>query len=310
MDVAAVPELSGAAGNGLKKVPSVSPCSTMEALPGESFAATASAAMKKASVAPPPPTREASGRNHSLRLAEDGSVLVSGGSTLEEEGEVFIAHLGLGEEWGEPVTTPAVMCAPAQLQAPLEVAAGDLHSLILCKDGTVWSCGAGWEGPLGHRDGAPACVPRCIAALSAVRVVSVAAGGAHSLAVSEGGALWSWGWGRYGQLGHGGCASEFAPRRVLAVDSLCAVQAAAGVAHSLVLTAHGQVYAFGRGCRGQCGQSGDSDLLLPKPVDALASVGVALVGAVGDSSVAVTADDSRYVWGDVDGAPCRSPVLA
>jgi len=310
MDVAAVPELSGAVGNGLKKVPSVSPCSTMEALPGESFAAAAAAAMKKVGVAPPPPAREASGRNHSLRVAEDGSVLVTGGSALEEEGEIFIAHLGLGEEWGEPVSNAVAMRAPSQLQAPLEVAAGDLHSLILCDDGTVWSCGAGWEGPLGHQDAAPESILRCIAALSAMRVVSVAAGGAHSLAVSEGGALWSWGWGRFGQLGHGCSASELSPRRVLAVDSLCAIQAAAGAAHSLVLTAHGQVYTFGRGCRGQCGQGDDSDLLLPQPLDALASVGVTLVGAAGDSSVALTADSARYIWGDINGGVCRSPVLA
>ena len=41
--------------------------------------------------------------------------------------------------------------------------------------------------------------------LSGKNVVSVVAGGEHSAAVTEDGALYTWGRGSYGRLGHGEC---------------------------------------------------------------------------------------------------------
>lgn len=45
--------------------------------------------------------------------------------------------------------------------------------------------------------------PRRVEALSAERIVGVAAGFVHSLALSAAGVLWSWGGGKHEQLGHG-----------------------------------------------------------------------------------------------------------
>lgn len=144
---------------------------------------------------------------------------------MHEEGEVFVAHLGLGEVWGAPVASPTPLNVPG-LRATA-AAAGSLHSLLLDRDGAVWSCGAGWEGPLGHGDEATVPVPRRISSL-AVAVQSIAAGAAHSLAVCSGGQVYAWGWGRHGQLGHGGRSSVLSPRRVEAVSlPTRAIQAAA-----------------------------------------------------------------------------------
>ena len=46
--------------------------------------------------------------------------------------------------------------------------------------------------------------PTLISSLSGKGVVSVTAGEGHSAAISEGGALYTWGKGSYGRLGHGG----------------------------------------------------------------------------------------------------------
>lgn len=109
----------------------------------------------------------ASGDNHTLSIC-DGKVLACGGSSLYEEGETFVAHLGLGEdrEWGEPVSTPQPVACAGQA---VEVGCGALHSLILCADGALLSFGGGWEGVLGHGDEASLSVPRPIAGLSDVR---------------------------------------------------------------------------------------------------------------------------------------------
>lgn len=54
---------------------------------------------------------------------------------------------------------------------------------------------------IGHRGQAP--YPMLVESLSNELIVSVSAGQYHSLAISTNGQLWSWGWGVYGQLGHG-----------------------------------------------------------------------------------------------------------
>ena len=134
----------------------LSPSSTMHELPK--------------SHATPTPARItcASGRHHSLSIC-DGKVLACGGSSLYEEGETFVAHLGLGEdrEWGEPVSTPQPVACAGQA---VEVGCGALHSLVLCADGALLSFGGGWEGVLGHGDEASLSLPRPIAGLSDVRV--------------------------------------------------------------------------------------------------------------------------------------------
>lgn len=190
----------------LKLPPSatVSPSSTLDLLP-EQAAPSPSKTTQRRVVDQAP--------HHALRIV-DGRCLSSGDSALEEEGECFIAHLGLGEEWGMPVERPTAMSLPEGSAPIMEVAAGDMHSLLLDRSGAVWSCGGGWEGPLGHGDPASSAVPRPILALAAVRIDRIAAGGVHSLALSETGQVWSWGWGIYGQLGHGDTRSLSAPRRI------------------------------------------------------------------------------------------------
>lgn len=42
-----------------------------------------------------------------------------------------------------------------------------------------------------------------VESLSDELLVNVSAGQYHSLAISTSGKLWTWGWGVYGQLGHG-----------------------------------------------------------------------------------------------------------
>eukprot|EP00966_Prymnesium_polylepis_P178548 4135019-Prymnesium_polylepis.1 len=50
-------------------------------------------------------------------------------------------------------------------------------------------------------------------------MASIAVGVYHSLAVSEGGTVLAWGWGRHGQLGDGEQGSHaFLPRPVLGLD--------------------------------------------------------------------------------------------
>ena len=126
-------------------------------------------------------------------------------------------------------------------QRVVAVSAAPNHSLAITADGAVWSWGVGDDGQLGHGDQQNQLLPKKVEALVGQRVVAVSAGTAVSLAITADGAVWSWGYGHQGRLGHGNQQHQllpkkieaFAGRRVVAVSADC---------QSLALTADGAVW--------------------------------------------------------------------
>ena len=76
------------------------------------------------------------------------------------------------------------------------VAAGDEHSILCTAEGEVLTCGYGYGGVLGHGDEQDVHVPRVVMGLAGKAVVTIAASGSHSLAVTVDGDLF--------RFGHGG----------------------------------------------------------------------------------------------------------
>jgi alpha-tubulin suppressor-like RCC1 family protein len=98
--------------------------------------------------------------------------------------------------------------------------ASSRHALALTANGTVyaWGDNAHAQCGTGAADAAalaPRWLPTRVAALAAVRISAVAAGGAHSLAVSDLGEVFAWGSDAYGQCGVGQPPSVFGVDAVL-----------------------------------------------------------------------------------------------
>jgi len=173
--------------------------------------------------------------------------------------------------------------------------------------------------------------PKRVDALSHHRVVGVALGGiGFTLAVTDAGAVFSFGCGEDGVLGHEhgdtcftGQADEVLPRRIeaLAQTGRRFVAVAAGDGHALALTEEGELYGWGHECaNGHGHQRGDTayeyltassldDELVehysehysehtPRLVAALIGVRVKLVDAQQDASCAVTEKGELFIWGD------------
>ena len=119
----------------------------------------------------------------------------------------------------------------------------------------VWSFGLSDGGLLGHGNGDARTyeyVPRPIVALDRVVVVEVAAGVAHSIALTATGTVFSWGSGEHGRLGHGTSDDESTPTHLICLRGVLSI--AAGGHHSMASAGlEGQCYTWGSNEFGQLG---------------------------------------------------------
>ena len=204
-------------------------------------------------------------------------------------------QLGHGDEQRQSLPKQVEALAGQHVVA---VTAGEHHGLALTADGAAWSWGYGHYGRLGHGDEQRQLLPKKIEAWSGRRVVAVSAGVDHSLAIAANGAVWSWGRGDNGQLGHGDEEDRLLPKKVEALAGQRVVAVSAGWLHSLVLTANGAVWSWGNGGWGQLGHGNYEDQLLPKKIEAFAGQRVVAVSAGSGQTFATTADGSFWSCGD------------
>ena len=228
----------------------------------------------------------AAGLEHSLALTESGEVYAWG---RNEYGE-----LGLGDT--EKRLTPTKVPGLGRVTA---IAAGEHHSLALTEAGEVYAWGRNEYGQLGVGMGdykiGLALVPTKVLE---ERVTAIAAGEHHSLALTEAGEVYAWGWNEYGQLGVGtGDYEEIEvavrPMKVPGLGRVTAI--AAGWFHSLALTEAGEVYAWGWNELGQLGLGDTENRLTPTKVPELGRV--TAIAAGGAHCLALTEAGEVYVWG-------------
>ncbi|NBT24108.1 hypothetical protein EBT11_05620, partial [bacterium] len=132
------------------------------------------------------------GGTHSLILA-DGQVYAAGSDRFGQLGQG--ATSGVNKTGFTPV--------PITSNTPVAVAAGGNHSLFVTASGKVFACGDNSYGQLARSNtisSSGTWVEVFFPGLSN-RIVSVAAGADHNLALDESGGVWVWGRNDSGQLG-------------------------------------------------------------------------------------------------------------
>jgi alpha-tubulin suppressor-like RCC1 family protein len=169
---------------------------------------------------------------------------------------------------------------------------GAIHSLALKEDGTVvWAWGYNAAGQLGDGTQKSSAIPVKTQNLTNVRCI--AAGDAHSLALTTDGMLWAWGNNSYGQLGDGTTENRIRPVKIQNLTNILAV--VAGSQHNLVLRSDGTVWAWGGNSLGQLGDGTTENRRLPVQVRHL--TGVKAISARDSHSLAVKNDGTVWAWG-------------
>jgi hypothetical protein len=188
------------------------------------------------------------GGHHSLLLSHDGNVYSFG---WNEYGE-----LGLGIQKKNKFTPTLISYFRDNKIEIKQISCGGDHSLVLSKNGEVYSFGWGEYGQLGHNNTVSLNVPRKIA-LNDV-IVQVAAGGyAHSLLLNDKGEVYAFGWNSDGQLGLEGRSNELLPRKIPGVSRIKLISA--GYVNSALVNEKGEVFIFGSNVYGQLGIISDDD---------------------------------------------------
>jgi hypothetical protein len=208
---------------------------------------------------------------HFFVLTTDGALLACG-----EPGKSGVLGFPDKKERTEPERIPGLEGVRV-----VQVAAGAAHTLALSESGALYVWGGGEAGALGVGDKKGRAVPVLLENFppAGEKVVGIAAGAYHSLALTDSGRVYSWGRCAGGVLGHGDTkdATVDAPRRVAGLGSGAGEEAAggavvsiaAGMQHSVAATSSG-VFTWGRGARGVLGHGTEEDVSVPKLVEALA----------------------------------------
>ncbi|RKP19483.1 RCC1/BLIP-II [Rozella allomycis CSF55] len=158
--------------------------------------------------------------------------------TINEQGEVFgfglnnYGQLGLGDEESR-VTAEQIDPENFDGETPIDLAAGEHHSIALTSSGHVFSFGRGDSGQLGlPEEPKHSPLPKKIPSLKNVEMIS--SGSNHCLAKTKSGEIYSWGYGEMLQLGNGKEEDEVVPFK-LKFDGSKVLQIQGGGQHSMIL---------------------------------------------------------------------------
>jgi alpha-tubulin suppressor-like RCC1 family protein len=242
------------------------------------------------------------------------SLVVTSSGQLYSFGEDFYGQLGFALAGGSNHTaTPTLVTLPGATGPVVQVAAGSSFALAVTSTGQLYSFGENLYGQLGYETNAgtsnPNPTPTLVALPGAVGpVVRVAAGNAHSLALTASGQLFAFGSNGSGELGNATNNGNVNPNPHPTLVSLpgavgAPVEISAGNGSSLVATSSGQLYSFGYNEFGQLGRSQNSGTSNANPTPTL----VGLPGASGPvvhlssgsvSSYALTSSGQLFAFGN------------
>ncbi|XP_072534620.1 probable E3 ubiquitin-protein ligase HERC3 [Salminus brasiliensis] len=151
-----------------------------------------------------------------------------------------------------------------------QVACGKDHSVVLTKDGQLFTWGENSGGQLGLGKGEPSSLsPKLLKSLCGIPLAQISAGGDHSFALSLSGTVFGWGRNSAGQLGLGDREDRHVPACVRSLNQKKTVFISCGEDHTAALTKGGLVFTFGSGCYGQLGHNSFRDELRPRLLSGL-----------------------------------------
>ncbi|RWR92075.1 ultraviolet-B receptor UVR8 [Cinnamomum micranthum f. kanehirae] len=194
--------------------------------------------------------------NHAAFVMQSGEVFTCGDNSS------FCCGLGeLRRTIFKPTLVEALKGIPCK-----QVATGLNFTVILTREGHVYTCGTNSHGQLGHGDTLDRSIPKFVQPFDGLGcVVQIAAGASYTLAVTNDGTVHSFGSASNFCLGHGEQHNELQPHAIQSFKrkNIHVVRVSAGDEHAVALDSNGFVYTWGKGYCGALGHGDENDKTSP-----------------------------------------------
>ncbi|KAM8857587.1 RCC1 and BTB domain-containing protein 1 isoform 1-T1 [Synchiropus picturatus] len=139
------------------------------------------------------------------------------------------------------------------------------HVLLATEEGELFAWGHNGYSQLGNGTTNQGVAPVLVSTnLVGKKVAAVACGSHHSMALTDTGEVFAWGYNNCGQVGCGSTANQPSPRRVaFRLQNKAAVSIVCGQTSSLAVLDNGEVYGWGYNGNGQLGLGNNGNQLTP-----------------------------------------------
>jgi len=172
------------------------------------------------------------------------------------------------------------------------------HVVVLTDDGEVYSWGDNKSSQVGNGDSITVLSPFLVSRFITTKVTRVACGSYHTLAVTENGEVYSWGFNNYGQIGCGSTASQGSPRKIsFPVKENRMIDVSCCQNSSFALSCVGSLFSWGYNGNGQLGLNKDTHQRIPCLISLLSNITIKKISG-GHSHVFALSDEGElYGWG-------------
>ncbi|KAK0400455.1 hypothetical protein QR680_015254 [Steinernema hermaphroditum] len=239
---------------------------------------------------------------HVLALSARGQIFAWGTNTY--------GQVGTNVECAA-VPSPTLVVALGS-QKVVQIACGNFHSVALTDKGEVFAWGLNNSGQLGVGSTINHGIPKKVEGQLHNRFVKfVSCGQKSTLALTECGEVYAWGFNDCGQLGCGNFSNQHSPILVRNLHNVVVTHIASGYAHSLALSDDGQLFAWGSNSCCQLGENlSRSNQPLPVPVDQRRMDRIIEVAAIHacNITVAMNHEEKVFMWGQVKGHTTDIPI--
>jgi len=136
----------------------------------------------------------------------------------------------------------------------IDICCGYLHSLALTIDGEVYAWGYNKDGQIGNGKNSEyesQLMPYHVKGFDGQKVKAISCGSWHSMALTDRGNVFSWGYNNFGQLGIGSVESCNSPKLITLKMTIQKISC--GRSHSLLLSSDEEIHVFGSNNRKQLG---------------------------------------------------------
>ena len=240
-------------------------------------------------------------------VTEDTEVI-----SLAESGKIYIWYIW---EVGDGTAIYALPICISDKDTELkgkrivDISAGYGHTVAIDEEGKVYTWGDNGDGQLGDGTTNDSPLPICISnkenELKGKKIISISAGGYHTVAIDEEGKVYTWGNNEVGQLGDGTTTNSVLPICISDKENELKgkriVDISAGYGHTVAIDEEGKVYTWGDNGDGQLGDGTTNDSPLPICIsnkeNELKGKKIISISAGEGHTVAIDEEGKAYTWG-------------